>query len=358
MAWLVVPVLGMVAVHSQGSEPLTDPWVEARAPGLFDEGGPRPSREWAASYRVDATVRLPLLVAAIPIVSRDRVGVTTFRTRDVTTDRGNGVRAYELFAASFPERARGLNRLGFLREALVVDHAGVIETAQFGVISSEREDSMAKADRVLDNDAEELPYSVVDSLITADRVDSRVLQLLMSGQWDSAGGLYNYVRPQWDGQNATYTRNFRNDDRSGYQTPLAFLGGLQASLQAVANAVAAGEDPRRTQQYQPYINNSRLLRFELRRVDRDRKRAAEYARTGWLENPDALRRLEYRLRDARGKEVDRFTLWVELRASRPDDPIPPPHLPVAYEYEPGSYLRLRAVRVAEPAGARQGAHGG
>ena len=66
---------------------------------------------------------------------------------------------------------------------------------------------------------------------------------------------------------------------------------------------------------------------------------------------EALRRLEYRLRDARGKEVDRFKLWVELRASSPDDPFPRPHLPVAYEYEPAGYLRLRAVRVPVPASA-------
>ena len=117
-------------------------------------------------------------------------------------------------------------------------------------------------------------------------------------------------------------------------------------MQAVADAVAAGEDPRDTQRYQPYVNNSRPLRFELRKIARDEKRAKEYASGGWLKNPEALRRLEYRLRDARGKEVDRFKLWVELRASSPDDPFPRPHLPVAYEYEPAGYLRLRAVRVA------------
>jgi hypothetical protein len=66
-----------------------------------------------------------------------------------------------------------------------------------------------------------------------------------------------------------------------------------------------------------------------------------------------LRRIEYRLRDAREKEIDRFKLWVELRPRRPGNPFPPPHLPVAYEYEPGAYLRLRAVRVADPRGGGQ-----
>ncbi len=352
LAWLVMILVSVVAaVRTQGPELPADPWVESRAPGLFGDAGMAVAQEWDVAYRVDATVRLPLLIAAIPIVSRESVGVTTFSARDFTSDLRTGVRAYEFFAASFPERARGLNRLGFLREAVIVASTGVTETAQFGVISSEREDTMAKADRVLDSDAELLPYSVIDSLITAEAADSRVLQLLMSGQWETAAELYDEVRPQWDGEDPTHARHLSNEDQAGYEMPLAFLSGLQASLQGVANAVAAGEDPRRAHRYQPYVHNGRLLRFDLRKVARDGDRTAEYAVAGWLENPAALRRLEYRLRDARGKEVDRFKLWVELRASDPNDPFPPPHVPVAYEYEPGSYLRLRAVRVAGPAPA-------
>ena len=345
--------------RSQSPEPSTQvvPWFETRAPGAFGDSRAAASQEWAVAYRVDATVRLPLLIANIPIVSRESVGVTTFSARDFTTDRRTGVRAYEFYAASFPDRARGLNRLGFLREAVVVAGGGIIETAQFGIISSEREDSMAKVEEVLDNDAELLPYSVIDTLITADAANSRVLQLLLSGQWDTAAGLYDEVRPRWDGEEPTYTRHLSNDDpSSGYETPLAFFSGLQVSMQLVANAVAAGEDPRDTQRYQPYVHNGRPLRFELRKIARDEKHAEQYARGGWLENPEALRRLEYRLRDARGNEVDRFKLWVELHASSPDDPFPPPHVPLAYEYEPAGYLRLRAVRVAVPASSLSDPH--
>ena len=349
LGWLIVLLVGVVAV-ARTQEPPVIPWFETRAPGAFGDSRVAASEEWAVAFRVDANIRLPLLIAKIPIASRENVGVTTFSARHFTTDRRTGVRAYEFYAASFPDRARGLNRLGFLREAVVVARTGIIETAQFGVISSEREDSMAKVEQVLDNDAELLPYSVIDTLITAAAADSRVLQFLMSGQWDTAAGLYDEVRPQWDGEDQTYTRHLSNDDPSfGYQTPLAFFSGLQVSMQAVANAVAAGEDPRDTQRYQPYVHNGRLLRFELHKIARDETRAAEYARDGWLDNSEALRRLEYRLRDARGKEVDRFKLWVELRASSPDEPFPPPHLPVAYEYEPAGYLRLRAVRVPVPA---------
>jgi hypothetical protein len=333
-----------VSVSAQESGPAT-PWVEVTAPRAFDEFPPNVSEQWEVSYRVDATVRLPLLFAKIPIVSRERVGVTSFSARDFTPDRRTGLRAYEFYAASFPERARGLNRLGFLREALTVTRGRVTETAQFGVISSEREDTMAKADEVLDNDAELLPYSVIDSLIRPATASSRVVRLSLAGSWNSAASLHHDVRPMWDDEEPAETRYLENlgDDR--YATPLAFLGGLQKSLQDVADAVAAGQDPRRTHRYQPYVHNGRLFRFEVRSVDEDRDRAEDYGEAGWLEDPTTLRRVEYRLRNARGQEIDRFKLWVELRPRRPGNAFPPPHLPVAYEYEPGAYLRLRAVRV-------------
>ena len=341
-------VLPLVAATTSTQEStLTTPWVELAAPGAFDESPRDVSERWDVTYRVDATIRLPLLIVRIPIASRARVGVTSFSARDFRTDRRTGLRAYEFYAASFPERARGLNRLGFLREALTVARGQVTETAQFGVISSDREDTMAKADEVLDNDAELLPYSVIDSLIRRGAADSRVLHLMLAGSWDSARNLHDEIRPLWDGEEPSETRHLRNQGDERYDAPLAFLGALQRSLQDVADAVAAGEDPRRTRRYQPYVHNGRLFRFEVRKVERDGARTAEYARAGWLDDPTTLRRIDYRLRDARDKEIDRFKLWVELRPSSPSNPFPPPHLPVAYEYEPGAYLRLRAVRIPE-----------
>ena len=65
---------------------------------------------------------------------------------------------------------------------------------------------MAKVEEVLDNDAEVLPYSVIDTLITADAADSRVLQLLMSGQWDTAAGCMTRCVRNGTGEDPTYFR--------------------------------------------------------------------------------------------------------------------------------------------------------
>ena len=95
----MVPMVLLVGVgtlaRTQEPEPPVIPWFETRAPGAFGDSRVAASEEWAVAFRVDATIRLPLLIAKIPIASRENVGVTTFSVRHFTTDRRTGVRAYE-----------------------------------------------------------------------------------------------------------------------------------------------------------------------------------------------------------------------------------------------------------------------
>jgi hypothetical protein len=66
-------VLPLVAATTSTQEStLTTPWVELAAPGAFDESPRDVSERWDVTYRVDATIRLPLLIVRIPIASRAR----------------------------------------------------------------------------------------------------------------------------------------------------------------------------------------------------------------------------------------------------------------------------------------------
>ena len=91
------------------------PKIELWAPDAFDGTG-RSTGEYCVRYRVDATVLFPLF--SIPLAHREDVGFASAMVRDTNADASSRVRAYELFATSFPERARGLNRMGFIREAV------------------------------------------------------------------------------------------------------------------------------------------------------------------------------------------------------------------------------------------------
>ena len=67
--------------------------------------------------------------------------------RDFAETQDARVRAYEFFAASLPDRARGLNRLGFLREVVRLTATGADWTAHFGVIAANREDTRKAAEQ-------------------------------------------------------------------------------------------------------------------------------------------------------------------------------------------------------------------
>ncbi len=324
----------------------TVPWVEAWAPGAFDLGGRTPLRELSAAYRVDATVLLPLLFTSVPIVSRSGVGIARATARDFEETQDARLRAYEFFAASLPERARGLNRLGFLREAVRLTATGADWTTHFGVIAANREDTRNAAEQALDDAENEdsQPYSIINGRIGADRARNSVVHLTLPSRWTSAAQLYTDLRPRWQGREPDYTRDLRNEGDHAYGQPFGFLGSLQVSLRSVAAAVERGEDPRRRHRYQPYVHNGHVFRFELRDVDDDEEHARRYAQEGWVTDPTAVRRLEYTIRDERNKNVETFTLWVELPRAGFNDPFAAPIVPLAFEFTPRAFLVLKAVR--------------
>lgn len=332
------------------------PWIESLKPDAFDDVHPVLDR-WAAAYRIDATVLLPLVFTSVPLVSRDAVGVGSFTAWDTPEDENTRVRAYEFFAVSFPERARGLNRLGLVREIIWLTSAGANQTAYFGVISSDWETHKG-AGQALDHYEDLQRYSIIDGLTSASRARNTMLHLNVAGRWTRATAVYDEVRRRWEGQKPDFARELSNPDRRTYGEPLGFLGGLQKNLQAVAAAVAAGEDPYEHHRYQTYVHNGRVLRFELRGVDRDTHRTERYRQTGWLSNPAALRRLEYRILDNRGDELERFKLWVELDAGPAGDPFAGPLVPIAFELQPRAYLVLEAVRVGGNAASWRQPHAG
>lgn len=91
------------------------------------------------AYRVDATI----LFLSIPLFTRRNVGAGYARHL-VKPDTGEHV--LEFAAGSLPERARGLNRLGLIRERVT---AGGAEAHYFGFMTSAREESLGEAKKTL-----------------------------------------------------------------------------------------------------------------------------------------------------------------------------------------------------------------
>ena len=90
------------------------PQIEVRAPGAFDGGGERRRgmRRGIASMPRCCFHSSPFASRTVTTSASPRCGCDDLPE----TASGADLRTYELFAASFPERARGLNRTGFFRE--------------------------------------------------------------------------------------------------------------------------------------------------------------------------------------------------------------------------------------------------
>ena len=187
---LIAAVCAIVGGESRAAEDRV-PHIETRAPGTFD--GERPVlSEAKARYQVNATVVLPLLVASIPLVSRDAVGFASAAGRDFPDEGRIRLRTYEFFAASIPGRARGLNRLGFLREAVELRFDGVRWTAHFGVISSNRESSREEAEASLDRDESVQPYTILDGFTDLTKNTNEAVDLDLKGRWPTAAASFSW----------------------------------------------------------------------------------------------------------------------------------------------------------------------
>ena len=295
----------------------------------------------------------PGAFGSVPLTDRADVGVASFRVRDLPDPAGDGartLRAYEFFAASDPARARGLNRLGFLREAAWIEGHVTRRTVQFGVVSSDRAGSRADAERDLDggDPSGTQMVSVVDTVIGPGATRSEVVRLSIGGLWRRADDLYDELRPRWEAEEPDDAGTVVNDPPR-YSRPVGFLGALQASLRQAATEVASGS--RRADARHRYVHDNALYVLARRGSRTDAKRGRRYRDEGLIGAGDEVHRLDYRILTASGgRNIESFRLWVVLPATAagaPEDGAP--ILPLAFEFRPRKYLELRARRIPPPA---------
>ena len=219
VAMLVWPV---AAEHGPALYQTRDriPQIELRAPGVFGDPAQPTVAEATIRYQVNATVLIPLLVTSIPLVTRELVGFGSAAARDFRAEDGGWLRTYEFFAVSIPEQARGMNRMGFLREAVRVGADGNQWTAHFGVISSKWEETRNEAERNLDRDESVQPYSILDGFTDRAQISNTSVRLDLDGRWEHSDDLYTELRPQWERAEPDEETTLRNrDGRTYFRAP-------------------------------------------------------------------------------------------------------------------------------------------
>ncbi len=344
-AALLAALVGVAAARAAG--PLAPPrpgdapyetWIDERAPGLFDAAA-APARSLHVAYRVDARIMLPLGFTTLQLWSRPDVGSATASYRDHDLPSGDIVRGYELFTSSKPERARGLNRMGFFREAIRLARGGPEWTAYFGAMTASPERTYGEAAKANDSGAERV-YDATDGLTSPRQATSAVFRIETTERVDSADALYALVRP--DLGRLTPRRNVLTGSPSKPLPPSAFLGALEETLQ---QAAARRDGSRlRPAVRVPFVHNGVVRQLEISGLTPDPTRGARFAAARFVRSAGQVFAMQYRIVTP-GHDDFTFRLWAELPAGAREDPLAPPIPPLAWEIQVRSFLRLYYERV-------------
>ncbi|HBY60035.1 MAG TPA: hypothetical protein DEH78_09445 [Solibacterales bacterium] len=254
-------------------------------------------------YRADAVITF----LGIPIYSREDVG-GGYAVFEETKVEGGRRLSIEFAGGSRPERARGLNRLGFIRET-VWERGGRLEEARyFGFMTSSPEQDFDQAKKALAAQQGSLPYSAVDGLAAQGRMVSAKARLLFPPT-------YSFARHR---ELIGEVERIFPENR---QAPVETETGSGTFLYALSQAMAAPLSRFACD----YAWNGKL--YELR-VEKNREKSGQW-------------RLKGRVAERGAKGGAAFRLWY--------DDGPGPVLPSKIEFDARSFLKLSFVAAGEEA---------
>src|SRR5579883_2807687 len=104
-----------------------------------------PSQAAERHYRADAQI----IILGLPLLHRGGVGGGSAVWRESVLSQGDRLRFLEFTGYSLPERASGLNRVGFIRELARLEDAEPTESIYFGVMTSSPEESAEEARKAI-----------------------------------------------------------------------------------------------------------------------------------------------------------------------------------------------------------------
>jgi len=257
------------------------------------------------NYRADAEI----VLLSIPVLRRSGVGAGSS-----TWSENGRFRLLDFTGYSFPARAAGLNRFGFIRE-LSRKEADAAETLYFGLMTASPEESAAEAKKALYKEAHDQLFTAIEGRVASGNVETLTAHFTASGNASVA-------------QHEQLLSLARHALAAAPQKPADFdpgSGSHRTFLHALAYLL---EDSSRD--HTRYVYNAHLYSLSLRRSP-DPKATAYFRGKRLIAQDATVLHAEGKLRrEAGGKETN-FRLWVE-QGGRP--------LPLRIEYQAKPYLRL------------------
>ena len=293
----------------------------ARA-AAFDEvkdrdAGRPPRIDLQRRYRADAQVML----LGMPLLHRESVGGGSVVWREF--EGTGGARLLEFHGFSSPDRAAGLNRLGFIREFSRTTEAGRPECTYFGLMTAITEENVDAARNALHSPVTEQNYTAIDGRIASGETTTATARF-------SAPAAIPVDRHSELLDRARHALASANRVASDVAPDCA-----HSFLQVLADLLSrSGSSEAR------YIYSGRIYLLQLTR-NPDGRAAAHFRQRRLIGPSEEVVRVTGRLCCEDGGPETEFRLWIPGGGARP--------LPLRIEYQPKSYLRL-AFEAQPPAG--------
>ena len=270
-----------------------------------------PGPEGGHERRYRATAQI--LVLSLPLVRWPNVGGGSAVWRESAAAQDGALRLLEFTGFSRPERAAGLNRLGFIREISRISSG---ESLYFGLMTASPEETAEEARRALHPKGKEAAYTAIDGRLRAGAVETVVAHFTAPATW-SVANRDELIRLARAALATTPPRPLEGEARATTVRPF-----LETLAEMVRQSVPAEVR---------FAYAGRFYRMNLEKTP-DAKATAYYRQRGLVSATGQVLRASGKLRRESGGKESNFRVWVEDGAARP--------LPLRIEYQARAYLRL------------------
>jgi hypothetical protein len=274
----------------------------------------RPEVVAQRAYRADANVML----FGLTLISRSDVGGGYARLTETGSGGCNHLRLL-FVSGSRPDRARGLNRMGYIEESVNEVNARPTHAEYLGFMTSNGEESLSDAKKALHGPAAaDMQFVASRGEIEGGSAHHTVHRLLLpaSSRWTDAQRLLGQVSDNLDhpGNDAKSA-----DLRKGEQ-PGTFLYTVLSMVRSPAQTTNGS-----------FLHNGKL--FHLHAVKHpDEKSGAKFVDDRLMASARDAVELAGVIRNAKTGTETTFRVWFDRTS--------PNALPLRFEFQPKSYLRL------------------
>ncbi|MBV8070106.1 MAG: hypothetical protein JO270_09395 [Acidobacteriaceae bacterium] len=272
------------------------------------------SPDWSVTREYRASAYISLL--SLTIFSRSGVG-SGFASMDTRRSGDERVIKLRFLAGSDPQRAHGLNRLGYIEESVREKHDCISHAYYFGVMTSSAEQSLEQAKASLETSTgATVPYVASRASSSGDRSEYTLLYMRAPSSYSlsNAAELVHLAEARFQvSGNHSVTKQYPSE--------------AGPFLYTLVRALRAGSSRVDTQ----FLYNGTMFRLVVEKKP-DHKAGEEFERAGLITSAASVQQAVSTIHNPQTNSQTAFRVWF--------DPSSADVLPLRFEFRPRSFLRL------------------